>query len=95
MMNDASELMYPPKLARLNDGSSTSRAVMTGNTTTGPSAPTQVSGPSTISAGDMSAADNPVANNARPENKMLQVLLSPFATSIFFYIILLLLWFFF
>eukprot|EP00268_Persea_americana_P051568 TRINITY_DN5710_c0_g1_i1.p1 TRINITY_DN5710_c0_g1~~TRINITY_DN5710_c0_g1_i1.p1 ORF type:complete len:550 (-),score=141.94 TRINITY_DN5710_c0_g1_i1:414-2063(-) len=73
MMNDASELMNPPKLARLNDGSSISRAVVTGNTATGPSAPTQVSRPSTISAGDASAADNTGANNARPENKTLQL----------------------
>lgn len=77
MMNDASELMNPPKLARLNDGSSISRAVVTGNTATGPSAPTQVSRPSTISAGDASAADNTGANNARPENKTLQVKLAP------------------
>lgn len=96
MMNDASELMNPPKLARLNDGSSISRAVVTGNTATGPSAPTQVSRPSTISAGDTPAADNAGANNARPENKTiarpenktLQVKLSPFTTLICYYSVL-------
>lgn len=88
MMNDASDLMNPPKLARLNDGSSISRAVVTGNTATGPSAPTQVSRPSTISAGDTPAADNAGANNARPESKTLQVKLSPFTTLICYYSVL-------